>query len=257
MRAPKDYQKLHLKKYRDQFGLFIVEGKRLCQEALLSNWQIEAVFLEEEFQNKPENSDVIEQFTQRGLTTHLLKSSVFRKLSDTESPQGILLVIKKPALQRSLKSIIPKTGIVLIVDGVSDPGNLGTIIRSADWFGISIIMSSQETVDTYNLKVLRASMGSIFRIHPIQLRDIRKGIILLKENNFTIVGSFPKASSRLEEHIPAGPVALILGAEATGISSSIKSLIDIKVRIRNKGSAESLNVAVAGGILMNHYSQYF
>jgi len=182
---------------------------------------------------------------------------MFRKLSDTESPQGILLVMKKPTPVKSLTSIIPKTGIILITDGVSDPGNLGTIIRSADWFGVSTIINSRYTVDTYNLKVVRTSMGSIFRIHSIQVENLKKAIVLLKENKFTIVGAFPKASRRLEEHTPVSPVALILGAEATGISSSIRSLIDINVRISKVGRAESLNVAVAGGILMNHYARFF
>jgi TrmH family RNA methyltransferase len=100
-------------------------------------------------------------------------------------------------------------------------------------------------------------MGSIFRIHSIHVEDLKKAIKLLKECKFTIVGAFPKASCRLEEHSPASPVALILGAEATGITSSITSLIDIKVRISKVGMAESLNVAVAGGILMNHYARFF
>ena len=257
MRSIKDYQKLHLKKYRDLFGLFIVEGKRICQEALQSNWQIEAVFLEENFFKESAYSGIIEQISERGLAPHILKPDIFRKLSDTESPQGILLVMKKPAPVKSLKSIIPKTGVILLLDGVRDPGNLGTIIRCADWFGISTIISSKNTVETFNLKVIRTSMGSIFRIHSTQAEDIKKVIVFLKENNFTIVGTSPKASRRLEEHSPASPVALILGAEATGISAPVKSLIDINVRISKVGKAESLNVAVAGGILMNHYSSFF
>jgi len=257
MRSIKDYQKLHLKKYRDQFGLFIVEGKRICQEALQSTWQVESAFLEENFYKESGNAGIVEQISSKGYTLQIVNPTIFRKLSDTESPQGILLVMKKPAPLKSLKSIIPETGVVLILDGVRDPGNLGTIIRSADWFGISTIISSSTTVETYNLKVVRTSMGSIFRIHSTQAEDIKKAIVLLKENNFTIVGTSPKASSKLEEHRPASPVALILGAETTGISAAVKSLIDINVRIGKAGRAESLNVAVAGGILMNHYSGFF
>lgn len=257
MRSIKDYQKLHLKKFRDQFGLFVVEGKRISVEALQSDWQIEAVFLEKNFHIKSANSEIMRYISSRGLFPQLLEPNIFKKLTDTESPQGILLVIKKPDPVKSLTSIIPKKGIIIITDGVSDPGNLGTIIRSADWFGVTTMINSRDAVDTYNPKVVRTSMGSIFRIHPIQVEDLKKTISYLKENNFTIVGAFPKASLRLEEHSPVSSVALILGAEATGISSSISSLIDINVRINKVGRAESLNVAVAGGILMNHYASFF
>jgi TrmH family RNA methyltransferase len=256
MRSLKDYQKLHQKKYRDQFGLFIVEGKRICEEALHSNWPIDAAFFTDEFLEKRVNSALIEQIKARGVAPNILKSDIFHKLSDTESPQGILLVMKKPVPKNNLNSGMIQPGVILVLEGIRDPGNLGTIIRSADWFGISDIISSPNTVDTYNPKVVRTSMGSIFRINSIQAEDIKAVLVNLKKNNFVVVGTFPNNALKLEEHIPSTPVALILGSEASGISKSLISFIDLKVRISKTGRAESLNVAVAAGILMNHYSRF-
>jgi TrmH family RNA methyltransferase len=191
------------------------------------------------------------------LKIHTLKSQVFKKLADTESPQGILMIMNKPTPEKNEDSDISEERMVLILDGIRDPGNLGTIVRAAAWFGVYTIILSQDSVDAYNLKVVRSSMGSIFRMNFIQSQDLKETIGILKENNFIVVGAFPQATLKLEEHIPEFPLALIMRAEASGISPALLSLIDIEITIHKSGDAESLNVAVAAGILMNHYSRFF
>ncbi|UCF62832.1 MAG: RNA methyltransferase [bacterium] len=255
MLSLKDYQKLHLKKYRDHWGLFIAEGKRICREALQSNWEIVAAFRSDDFQNDPDFETISEQINRKALRLQIINTNQFKKLSDTESPQGILLVLKKPFSFPKTEDIIKNLRMLVLLDGVRDPGNMGTIIRNADWFGIQTIITSPDSVEVYNPKVVRASMGSIFRVNCHESKNIEVTIKQLKKNKISIVGSSPLASLELEDHRPAFPVAIILGGEATGISSNLHPLVDIQVHIKQFGHAESLNVAVASGILMNYYSR--
>ena len=255
IRSLRDYQKLHLKKYRDQWSLFIAEGKRICLEALQSNWEIDAAFISGDFQNDPDLSIIVEKLPLKTPKLQILTTVQFKKLSDTDSPQGILLVLKKPSAFLKTNNIVRSFRMLVILDGVRDPGNMGTIIRNADWFGVQAIITSPDTVDIYNPKVVRASMGSIFRVNCHESRNIEDTIMELKKNNVTIIGSSPQAPFDLENHRPAFPIAIILGGEAGGISSSIQPLLDVQVQIKKSGQAESLNVAVAAGILINYYSR--
>jgi len=251
----KDYQKLHLKKYRDQWGLFAVEGKHICQEALLSGWEIETAFISEDFQREPDYETILERMTQKNCKPHILSPQQFKKLSDTESPQGIILIMVQPSTALNINLAFPRQKILVILDGIRDPGNLGTIIRSADWFGIQTIIVSPDTVDIFNSKVVRASMGSLFRVKCFESPDITETIKELKSNKIALIGASPYAACDLEEHQPVFPSAIILGGEAAGISSELYPLLDTQIRISKSGQAESLNVAVAAGILMNYYTR--
>ncbi|GAB4372841.1 MAG: RNA methyltransferase [Calditrichia bacterium] len=249
------YQKLRLKKYRRMWRLFLVEGVRLCEEALNSGWEIEAAYLTHQFLTQP-RAEVFQKMLQnRGIKALEVDSDIFERLSQTETPQGILLIMKMPRLD--LESILQGNGkrLVLVLDAISDPGNMGTLIRTADWFGADAVISSSQSVDLYNPKVVRASMGSIFHLDCIEEESIQKTLGLLKKTGFRILSTSAKQGQPLSEVQIQPPVALILGSEAHGLPQELKNAADMTLHIPKFGQAESLNVTVAGGILLNRLAE--
>ena len=254
MRSLKDYLKLKLKKYRQEWGLCIIEGKRLCEEALTSDWTIEAAFISENFANDAYYRTIKKLFSERKITPSILGLSDFKNLADTETPQGILLVMKIPQQAGIPEKIIANADWLLLLESVRDPGNLGTIIRTADWFGVPLILSSSDSVDFYNSKVIRGSMGSIFRVPCVEIQDMKSLLSFLKKRNFTIIGTSPEARLGLDDFTGQPPFAIVLGSEAAGLSDGLSRQINSIIRINRRGDAESLNVAVAAGIILHHFS---
>ena len=195
MRSFKDYQKLRMKKYRRDWELCIIEGKRLCEEGLLSDWIVEAAYITDSFVNDPFYLKLKKLFSRRKITPAILNLSDFKNLAETENPQGVLIVMKIPAQAQSMDALITKSKWVLLLDGIRDPGNMGTIIRTADWFGLPLIISSSDSVDFFNPKVIRSSMGSIFRVDCLEVQDMNRMLTSLKNNNFSIIGTSPLLQS--------------------------------------------------------------
>lgn len=246
-----NYSHLLTKRGRSKDRKFIVEGVRLCREALLSNWKIEIAFISENFQSNPDCSEFRRKLETRKIHFTILKPSNFKKLSDTEHPQGIALVIHKlENLHQEFQ--LGKTNFLLILDGTRDPGNLGTIIRSADWFGVDGVVLSQDCAELHNPKVIRSTMGSVFHLPIIEVKELKQFLAKLKEKNFFVIATSVSANIDLEKFQLKRPLALILGGEVRGISSESQSEADVVVKIRKFGKAESLNVAQAGAIAL-HY----
>ncbi len=251
MNSLKHYQKLHLKKYRQEWQLFIVEGKRLCREALQSGWEIQSAFTSQDFTNDPDWQFFREKLNEHHTPFISLRANDFKKLADTENPQGILFILKIRS-EESGPGISPAShDIILLLDGIRDPGNMGTIIRTADWFGIPLIFCSSDSVDYYNLKTLRATMGSIFNVPCRETTDLAETMRRLKEKSYSLIGTSPAASMALKNLNIKLPVALVLGGEAEGISPGVREMLDFTITIPRQGKAESLNVSIAAGILMN------
>src|SRR5699024_5733851 len=173
-------------------------------------------------------------------------SPVFNQIAQTESPQGIIAVVemKKPS---SLSG-----SHIMMIDAIQDPGNLGTIIRTADAAGYNAVVLGDGTVDIYNDKVIRATQGSIFHI-PIISANLRNCIDRLQINHFKVITSALKESVPYQSIDKPEKVALIVGNEGNGIDEAILSSADMNVHIPIYGDAESLNVSVAAGILMYHF----
>ena len=165
-------------------------------------------------------------------------------VSDSINNQGIIAVINIPKNNEDYLS-----NHQLILDSISDPGNLGNLIRTADWFGLKNIYLSENSIDPYNPKVIRSSMGAHFYINIIQI-NIIKHIEILKKNNFVIIGADIMGENLYDWNIPK-KWAIVLGNEAHGISKSLRSLITTTVTIPGVKGMESLNVSVAGGILLH------
>jgi len=170
--------------------------------------------------------------------------ATMKQLTALRTPSSMLAIVRQPELTEQ------KRGLILAVDGIQDPGNMGTIIRTADWFGVSTIVCSKETVDIFNPKVIQSSMGSLFRI-PCVYADLEA---YLEETSLPVYGALMEGTALFTlDSIHDGIV--VVGNEGKGISSEITAKITQPVHIPGKGGAESLNVAVATGILLSHFSR--
>lgn len=223
---------LHQKKYRNKHQLFFVEGIKTVNELLKSNAQPHLITATAALQDTIAFDAITE------ITDQELKS-----ISALHTPSGVLGVFKIPSPE-----ILDFQDWVLALDAVKDPGNLGTIIRLCDWFGITQLVCSEGTVDCYNPKVLQATMGSIARVN-IHYTDLGS---LLKEQNLPVYGAFMDGNRIYQEAFPKKGV-LVLGNEANGISTEIEQLVSTKIGIPQFGTqaVESLNVATATAILLS------
>lgn len=224
----KEYAKLNSKKYRDETGMFIVEGEHLVEEAL-------------------KYMEVVEVFSLDGRenTTHV-SESVMAKLSDLKSVPKVLAVLKKK------ENSIPN-GNIIVLDNIQDPGNLGTIIRSARAFDFSAIILSEDSVDEYNSKVIRASEGMMFSTNIV--RKKMKDFLLDIKNNYTILTTNVNDGEDIKDLTSEWDIALIMGNEGNGVRPEIAELAEKCVYIPMSESCESLNVGVASSILMYEISR--
>lgn len=232
----KDLYKLKEKKYRNLNKRFIIEGFHLVKEAYLKGVLKEVLFVYENDIKDINSSNI-----------NLIKVSidVINKLSETTNPQSIMGICEI----KDVSIDYQKYNKLLILDGVNDPGNLGTLIRTALGFNIDLIVCSLDTVDIYNSKSIRATQGALFAL-PIVYRDLNKELDIIKENNIKIVGSSLESKTSLSEIKKIDRYAIVLGNEAKGVKESTLEKTDINIIINTNSKLESLNVSVAGAIIM-------
>ncbi|RYZ31174.1 MAG: RNA methyltransferase [Chitinophagaceae bacterium] len=228
----KDIQSLGLKKSREESGLFIAEGPKIVEELMqLAPDQIEAVYATEAFSKKPGSEKITE-----------ISEIELEKISQLTTPNQVLAVVKHfPVSQPDV------SGFVLYLDTIQDPGNFGTIIRIADWFGIKDIVCSIGCADHYNPKVVQSTMASIARVNVFYDRDNnwlqkQEATIYAASLNGRALSQFSKTRSGI----------LIIGNESKGIREEFMQLANELITIPRRGEAESLNAAVATGILLSH-----
>lgn len=239
---------LHLKKNRGKGGFFLVEGTKMVKELLNSSYVIDSIYAIDEWLEK--HLVLIGKKT----AVNPVTDAELKKISALSTPQQVLAVAKMPDYKMEMKAL--KGNLTLLVDEVKDPGNLGTIIRIADWFGISTIICSENTVDVYNPKVVQATMGSLFRV-KIFYSDIG---ILLKENKgnlrLPVYAAVMNGSSVYNASL-SNEGFIILGNESEGVGEDLMNYIDQKLTIPsfadNKSRAESLNVATAAAIICSEF----
>jgi TrmH family RNA methyltransferase len=245
----KEITKLKTKKGRKTQGRFLIEGMRLCEEMANSNWETESVLFTSSFKNSSNGKKLLQKFERGNVKTIPVKPEEIKKLSDTVTPQGIIAVIK--IKEFSLNELWSEaSNIILALDAIRDPGNVGTLIRTAAAFGIDGVILSSDTVELYNPKVVRSTMGSIFHLPIYDEVDLEKTIPQLKKRNFKIYGTDVREGKDLEELDCSGKICLVIGSEAEGLNKSLLDLSDEIIRIPIFGRAESLNASVAGGILL-------
>lgn len=246
----KKFRKLQQKKYRQLTGSIIIEGKKVVEEVIKSDWLIEAAFVTQVFIKDNANDKIIRALKASGVLCFELTQKELVSISDTETTQGIAAIIKiKVFDMRSILSLEKQKATVVVLDRLTDPGNLGTIIRTCDWFSVDAVILSQNSIDLYNPKVVRSTMGAIFHIPVICEVKLENMIDELKEHNFKII------LTQLEgEPVPSflfpPKAAFVFGSEAHGISTQLQARADVKLTIPKQGLIESLNVAVACGITL-------
>ncbi|HBC46991.1 MAG TPA: hypothetical protein DEO84_12730 [candidate division Zixibacteria bacterium] len=236
-------------KYRKQYGLFVVEGAHVIAELLKSDWEIESLLITYEAMDSFE--PLVEAAKQRRIPVEALNQKIFTKLSDTESPQGILAVVRLP--KPDLGRLISQKKI-LIADGVTDPGNLGTMVRTAAAFGFGGFITTPGSADIFAPKTVRATQGAMFHLavaNHVDYGDIANKI----EPSHKLYCLSANASADLKEFKPAAKMALVVGAEIAGVNDKLSAIADQMLRIPMSGPVESLNAAVAAGIAMYEFSK--
>ena len=235
----KNIKKLKEKKYRNQTSTYLIEGLRFVDEAFKSGVEIETLLYTQEFKEKHseflENRNVKEEV--------VLSASLLKELSFTGTPQGVMAIVAME--NKELK----EGDIVVLVDKVQDPGNMGTIIRTAHAVGAAGIITTKGTVDIYNDKTLRSTMGSIFYLPVIEDNNLEK-INKLKNEGFRLVVSSLQGKNDFFNEDLSGKTIIAVGNEGNGVSDEVYDISDIKVKIPMPGNAESLNVAVATSVML-------
>ena len=226
---------LSLKKNRIKTQMFVAEGEKIVNELLNSKFEIEHIYATKFFSG-------INNCKKSAMTS--VSKDELLKISSLVSPNNVLAIVKI-----THQEVEKKSGITLVLDDINDPGNLGTIIRMCDWFGVKKLICSKSTVDCYNPKVVQSAMGSLFRI-DIKYLDLTN---YLANINTSIYGAYMQGSDVKKQDF-CSDVHLVMGNEANGISESIDKYITNKVSIKNVGNkAESLNVAIATSILLHEF----
>lgn len=239
---------LSIKKYREKEGLFLVEGDKTVTEALRSDYKVKKLIATPQFMLTVKTGinydiEIIETTREE-----------IKKASLLKNPQNSMVLCEIPGSANMPANI--DNGPTLYLDGIQDPGNLGTIIRTCDWFNIGVIFCSPDTADIYSPKVVQASMGSVFRT---KLCYVRAEQVLNRENNggFHVFGAFASGSNIYTEHLP-GNVIMVIGSEGRGIRREVEPFISKKITIpgfKNGSNAESLNAAVAAGIICSEFKR--
>ena len=228
---------LHQKKQRSTNQLFFAEGVKVIQELLQSNFELEHLYTTQNDFETVESSK-----------RTLINEQELKKISALTTPNSCLAVFKIP-----VENKIIETGLILALDNIRDPGNLGTILRLCDWFGIKQIICSKETVDIYNPKVVQATMGSIARVN-VNYVDLET---FLSQTELPVFGTFMNGDNIYQSALPQNGI-IIMGNEANGISTEIEKMVKIRLTIPRFGElqkTESLNVATATGIILSEFKR--
>lgn len=229
------------KKFRDRYGLFCVEGEKMVDEALLSGFDVETVYRKDE-----------------------IGEEQMSRISSLSSPSPALAVVRKPqdinlSSDSALSSALGRSGLYLALDTIRDPGNLGTILRVADWFGIDAVFAAPDTVDVFNPKVVQATMGAIFRVkfHYAEIPALCRAAVSAGGN---VYGTFLDGSDMYEKQLNTGkdsPSVIVIGNESNGISDEVAGLVSDRLYIppypKNDTGSESLNAAVATAITVAEF----
>ena len=252
----KHVKKLKDKKYRDLNNEYIIEGIKIIEEAINEKANIKQVVICDDCE-KTSNipKDLMYEIAKQECV--YVTSKLFESLTDVTNPQGILAIVEKNTVKSQIagneeQKIDYNQDIIVALDDIQDPGNLGTILRTVDSIGLSQILVSKGTADSYNPKVVRSTMGAIFRVKIIECEDLEKTLKEIKKHKFEIVVTSLQTKNSIYD-IDYKKKVIVIGNEANGVEENIQKLADKKVKIPMLGKTESLNASVATGIILYEY----
>ena len=234
------------KKARDAEGVFLVEGIRMFRE--IPEKLLQEIYISESCEEK-EGKEIRRRASACGIRPELVSDGVFAYLSDTQTPQGILCVVGQ--LSYSLEEVADAScPHMLVLDRLQDPGNVGTILRTAEGAGVTGILLDGECADIYNPKTIRSTMGSVFRMPFYYIQDLEEGIRYLKKRGICTYAAHLEGKRAYDEEDYRKPCAFLIGNEGNGLRPEIADLADTYIRIPMAGEVESLNAAIASAVLM-------
>ena len=244
----KHIRKLKDKKYRDESNEYVVEGVKLVEEAVKENAKIKQIIVCEDTTRTYE------------IPTHIMleiakyecisvSNKIFNIITQVTNPQGIMAIIEKNAQNAKIDYT---QDIIVVLDDVQDPGNLGTILRTVDSIGLNQIIVSKGTADAFNSKVVRSTMGAIFRIKIIEVENLAQAIKEMRKHHFKLMVTSLQTKNSIYD-IDFNKKIIVIGNEANGVSKDIQEMADEKAKIPMLGRTESLNASVAAGVVMYEY----
>ena len=244
----KELDKLHRRSVREELGVFLAEGKKVIAEAVAAKYTVQQLLITDKFFR--EQRDFLTEKSLMSFPQTMIAEHTAQRLSATTTPPGIFAVITQPKV---VWEDVARQPWLIAFDNVRDPGNLGTMLRTADWFGVKAVIVSREGVDPYHDKVLRGSMGSVFHLQTYLSDDLATDLAELKAQGTKLVTTQPLPAPGLQVETTAlkSPCCLIFGNESVGISGDVQKLAQGVIQIPRYGQAESLNVAVSFGIVMS------
>ena len=245
----KNIKKLKEKKYRDLNNEYIIEGIKIIQEAIQENAKIKRIIICDDCEK---NSNISQEMMYEIAKYECIyvTNKIFTSLTDVKNPQGIMAIVEKNNVKE--EEIDYNQDIIVALDDLQDPGNLGTILRTVDSIGINQILVSKGTADSYNPKVVRLTMGAIFRVKIIECEDLEKTLKEIKKHKFEILVTSLQTENSIYD-IKYNKKVIVIGNEANGVEEKIQNMADVKVKIPMLGKTESLNASVATGIMLYEY----
>ena len=241
---------LRYKKFRDEQNLFLIEGYRLCQEALQSDFKVETLLIHSDSLS-PQNLNEITKLAQyQQVEIFEIQQSEVKRLAETVNSQGVFCIVQQKKIE--LDTVLNKDNqLIVIISEGQDPGNVGTIIRTCDWFGITAIFLSKRTVELYNPKVIRSTMGSIFHVQIVEQVELDNLLPRLSQMGYHIFGTDVNGQYNYNQTNYPRPLALVIGNENKGINNNLFKYFDRTIKIPSYGKAESLNMAIATSIIIS------
>ena len=244
----KKIKSLKEKKYRDIENCYIIEGIKLVKEAIAENAKIKQIVVCEDCINDGEiDTDTLYEIAKFDVV--YVTEKVFKTITDVKTPQGIIAVIEKNNINSKIDY---SQDIIIALDGVQDPGNLGTILRTVDSANLKQIILSKDSADSYNSKVVRSTMGAIFRVNIIEADSLKDMLQEAKKNNFKVMVTSLDTKNSIYD-VDYSKKVIVIGNEANGVSKEVQAIADEKVKIPMLGKTESLNASVAAGIMIYEY----
>lgn len=235
------------RKVREEDGIYIVEGLRMFVEAPRD--KVREVYVSESFYKKKREELCLDAW---GKKLEILSDSVYGHVSDTKTPQGVLVVMEQ--MKYSLEEVIAgkegRASLLMVLDNLQDPGNLGTILRAGEAAGVTGVVMSSDCVDIYNPKVIRSTMGSIYRMPFIYVEDLPTVVKMLGEKEIHTYAAHLKGKRSYEEEDFTKGTAFLIGNEGNGLRDEVADAAEIYVKIPMCGEVESLNAAIAASVLM-------
>lgn len=229
-------------KLRDARDIFVVEGLKMFREA--PKERVEKAYVARSLYEKPGTAKALE-----GLDYEVVEDTIFKSMCDTQTPQGVLCLVRQYHYELS-ELLKRENPLFLVLENLQDPGNLGTVMRTAEGAGVTGVILSKGSVDMYNPKTIRSTMGSIYRVPFLYTEDLKKVLKRLKEHGIRSFAAHLEGKQTYDNESYKGGTAFLIGNESNGLSSELVACADAYIRIPMEGKLESLNAAVAAAVLM-------